>query len=143
MSADNLISKLDKVRRTGPGTFLACCPAHDDKSPSLAIRELSDGRILLHCFAGCEVESVLSTIGLTFTDLFPERECQYAKSERHPFPAGDVLRTIGFEALVVATASTAMLDGECLSPIDRDRLLLAVARIQGAVGMAFGGNRHA
>jgi DNA primase len=47
MSAEALLAHLDKVRRTGAGRWIARCPAHDDKSPSLAIRELDDGRTLI------------------------------------------------------------------------------------------------
>jgi hypothetical protein len=50
----------------------ACCPAHDDISPSLSIREVDDGRILIHCFSGCEVHSVVAAVGLELSDLFPK-----------------------------------------------------------------------
>ena len=49
-----LLSHLEGVRRVGKERFVACCPAHGDKHPSLAIRETYDGVLLLHCFAGCE-----------------------------------------------------------------------------------------
>lgn len=49
-----------------------CCPHHEDNGPSLAVDELGDGRILIHCFAGCSSTNVLSAIGLSLTDLFPE-----------------------------------------------------------------------
>lgn len=65
MSADTLLSRLDKVKQTGQGRWLACCPAHDDKNPSLSVRELDDGRMLLHCFTGCDVHSVLNALSLT------------------------------------------------------------------------------
>jgi len=52
MSATPVLDRLDKVKQTGPDRWIACCPAHDDKSPSLAVRELDDGRILLHDFGG-------------------------------------------------------------------------------------------
>lgn len=45
--AQNLIDRLQKVRRTGQGRWIACCPAHNDKSPSLAVRELADERVLI------------------------------------------------------------------------------------------------
>lgn len=136
----NLFAHLDKVKRTGAGTWTACCPAHDDRGPSLAVRELDDGRILLHCFAGCDVHDVLAAVGLTFCDLFPER-LKPAKSERRPFPASDVLRCVAFEAMVVAAAAVALLAGEPFSEIDRERLILAASRIQAALtaaGVSYG-----
>lgn len=56
------------VRRTGNG-FLALCPAHDDRNPSLSITPAED-RLLLHCFAGCSVEAITAAIGLSLSDLF-------------------------------------------------------------------------
>ena len=64
MNIDNLLSRLHKVKKTGPDRWLACCPAHEDKTPSMAIRELGDGRILIHDFAGCSVEAILDAVGL-------------------------------------------------------------------------------
>lgn len=68
---EQILNRLDKSNRYGNG-YMARCPAHDDKNPSLKLTELSDGRILIHCFAGCATHDVLSAIGLTINDLFPE-----------------------------------------------------------------------
>jgi hypothetical protein len=141
MSAENLLSRLERVKRTGAGRYQARCPAHDDKGPSLSIRELDDGRVLVHCFAGCDVHSVLSAAGLVFDDLFPPRELgHHAKREGRPFPAADILRAIAFEVLVVAVAGSSMLAGEQFNVVDRDRLFLAVGRIQAALDA--GGLNH-
>jgi hypothetical protein len=133
MSADNLLQHLNKVKRTKPGNWLACCPAHDDKSPSLSVRELDDGRILVHCFSGCSVEEILGAVGMTFSDLFPEKEIQHGKPERRPFPAVDILKAIAFEALIVALAGSSLLAGHPFTEIDRARLMVAVGRIQSAL----------
>lgn len=136
MSAETLLSRLDKVRRTGPGRWVARCPAHDDRGPSLSVRELEDGRALLKCFAGCTVHEVVQAVGLSLSDLFPEKlsnEAHAIKGERRPFPAADVLRCIAFEALVVLTAGAALLAGQPFSDADRARLVVAVGRIQAAL----------
>lgn len=133
---DNLLSKLDKVKKTAPDRYLACCPAHDDKSPSMAIRELEDGRILLHCFSGCSVPEIVVAVGLELSDLFPPREAGHGKPERRPFPAADVLRAIGYEALVVSAAAVTMLSGEPFTQVDRDRLIVAAGRIQAGLTAA-------
>ena len=67
-----LLDRLHKVRRTGGG-WTALCAAHYDREPSLSINEGDDGRILLYCHAGCPTESVLTTLDMTFRDLFPRR----------------------------------------------------------------------
>lgn len=141
MSADILLQHLRKIKRTRPGNWLACCPAHDDKSPSLTVRELDDGRVLVHCFAGCSVEEILSAVGLTFSDLFPEKEIQHGKPERRPFPAVDILRAIAFEALIVYLAARALSTGSPLSDYDQERLLVAAGRIRAALDA--GGIHHA
>ena len=136
MSADALLARLEKVKRTGPDRWQARCPAHDDRGPSLAVRDLVDGRVLLHCFAGCDVHSVLSAISLDMAALFPEREIELGKPEGRPFPAADVLRCLAFEALVVATAGAALFTGQPFSEADRTRLMLAVSRIHEALTAA-------
>ena len=69
---DLLLQRLSKVVSRGQNRYMACCPAHDDKNPSLAISQLPDGRILLKCFAGCDVMSVMQAVGLSVSDLFPD-----------------------------------------------------------------------
>lgn len=136
-STENLLSRLDKVKRTGPGTWLARCPAHEDRGPSLSIRETDDGRILVHCFAGCEPHDVLSAVGLTLGDLFSQGAVtQHGRPERRPFPAADVLRAVAFEALVVSAAAVALLAGQPFGEADRARLILAASRIQAALSAA-------
>ena len=136
MSADTILDRLNKVRQTGANTWTACCPAHEDKSPSLSITEKDDGIVLLHCFAGCSVEDVLDSIGLTFDSLFPPRDVGYRKPARRPFPATDALRIIGREALVVCAGAVSVCDGKPLSAADRQRLVEAGSRIQGALNAA-------
>ena len=128
---DNLLSRLDKVRQSGPDSWMARCPAHEDKSASLSIRH-ADEKMLIHCFAGCSVHEVVGAIGLEISDLFPPRE-SYGKPERRPFPAMDALRGIAFEALVVSAAASALLAGHPFTQVDRERLSMAAARIQSAL----------
>ena len=135
-NVDNLLSRLDRVKQTKPDSWMACCPAHADRSASLSIRELDDGRILVHCFAGCLVDEVIGAAGLSIDELFPPRPTHHSKPERRPFPAADVLRAIGFEALVVAAAGASLLAGTPFSEVDRERLMLAVHRIQSAMTAA-------
>lgn len=58
------------ARSLGRGRYMANCPAHEDRSPSLSIREGKDGRVLVHCFAGCTFAAILASSGLTPRDLF-------------------------------------------------------------------------
>ena len=59
MTADSIARAL-KARRSGSG-WMAKCPAHDDNNPSLSIREV-DGKVLLHCHAGCGQRDVIEVL---------------------------------------------------------------------------------
>ena len=140
MSADTLLSRLNRVRQTGHARWLACCPAHDSKSgASLAVRELADGRVLVHDFGGCSVAEVLDAVGLSFDALYPERpEGERSPRERRPFAAMDVLRAVSFEALIAATAASNLAQGLTLADGDRARLWTAAGRLQAAAEIAHG-----
>jgi hypothetical protein len=69
---DTLLAAADGGRRVG-GQWLVRCPAHDDRKPSLAVRERDDGVLLLRCHAGCATEDILDALNLEFADLYPER----------------------------------------------------------------------
>lgn len=138
MGIEDVLSRLTKVKPSGKGRWNACCPSHQDKSPSLSLRELDDGRILLHCFGGCDVGEILGAIGMTLEDLFPKRLSD-ARAERAPFNAMDVLRGIGFELTIVAMCGSKLVLHP-LSEQDRQRLFVAVGRISEALRLA--GVRH-
>ena len=70
VTAEQIADQLH-ARRSGAG-WIGRCPAHEDRSPSLSIREGDDGRVLLHCFAGCSIESICEAVGLKVSYLFPE-----------------------------------------------------------------------
>ena len=128
---DNILSRLEKVKGRN-GAYTACCPAHTDKSPSLAIRELDDGRILMKCFADCSVQDIMGSIGMEIGDLFPDTKKDLPPVKRKYY-ASDLLRVIEFEAWVVSVVAHTMSTGKKLSETDRDRMKVATARIMEAV----------
>jgi hypothetical protein len=138
MTVSKIIDRLSKVKATGSGKWIALCPAHADRSPSLAVRELDDGRTLIHCFAGCTPVAVLDAIGLQFTDLYAERLGHHFQRERRPFPAAQVLAAVAFEALVASVAASNVATGRSLTEADRVRLLDAASRLQKAVEVMHG-----
>jgi hypothetical protein len=138
---ENLISRLDKVKGRN-GSWTARCPAHADKGPSLAVREGEDGRVLLHCFAGCQTANVLGAIGMDMTDLFPpdEKRRDYAvtgkPSMKPAFFASDLMRIIHFEALVVQIVAFDIANGKTPNQETRGRMLTAYQRIDEATRYA-------
>jgi len=134
MSFEALLDRLDGVKPTGPGRFMARCPAHADKSPSLGVKDCGDGFTIVNCLAGCETEDVLAAVGLSFRDLYPEKigsEHSY-KPVRQRFDARQVLRVLRSETTLVAIAAENIAEGITLSDEDRDRVFNAACRIRAA-----------
>jgi hypothetical protein len=134
-----LLSRLDGVRQCG-SDYVAKCPAHDDRSPSLTVAETPDGRILLHCFAGCEALAVLEACGLSWADVMPPDAGAYRQEHRvrRPFGSFAVLHAVAKEALVVQICAAALAEGTVLPEEDRQRLVLAGARLHEALDMVRG-----
>ena len=99
-AANTILERLEGVKATGKGRWMACCPAHADSSPSLSIRETEDGRVLLYDFAGCETQAVLDALGLGLSDLFDVPLGHHFDPIRGGFTARELLDSIAHETLV-------------------------------------------
>jgi AAA domain len=77
---ENVLARLKGVRKSLHG-WVACCPAHRDREPSLSIGLGDEGQVLLICFAGCSLDSIVKAMGITVADLFPTAA---AASESQP-----------------------------------------------------------
>jgi hypothetical protein len=139
LKVDDFLSRLEKVKATQNGHWIARCPAHADKHPSMTVRETPEGIVLVHCFAGCDVESILSAVGMDFDALFPDKPLENAtKPIRRPFPAADVLEALADESRLIALAAANVRSGVTLSDADYQRLMVAAERIQVARNYALG-----
>ena len=126
MSLTTVLQKFERVKETTPGKFVALCTGHADKSPSLTIRETDDGRVLLHCFAGCPTEHVLAGAGLTFADLFPERP----RSDRPRGPSRAQQSEIDLALIVVEIAKAERTRGVQHSESDLATIRKSVALLK-------------
>jgi hypothetical protein len=128
---DLILPLLTKVRKRQPGQWSACCPAHEDRGPSLSVRENSDGAVLVHCFAGCSVDAVLGALGLALSDLFPPRAKSGREPQRQPrlLTAPQALELLDAEATFIAVAAANIANGVNLTQPDLDRLLQAAGRV--------------
>lgn len=141
MDVNLLLNRLRKVKATGRDKWLACCPAHDDKNPSLSVRVAENGTILIRCWGGCGAADVIGAVGLSFSDLFPQAlpPQQHSRPRiRQPFTADDALRCLASEAGVIAIAAADIVEGRKLSTVDSERIDLAMGRITDAVGYVYG-----
>lgn len=133
--AEKMLSHLVWVKQTGAGKWQAVCPAHDDKHPSLNIKERDDGALLLKCWAGCSAAEIVSAVGLELSDLFPKSEnfdqTRAPRREIRPWSALDVLRALTHEVTIVAVCA-GRLNSAGLTPEDAARLSLATQRLWAA-----------
>lgn len=106
INIDDIVRGL-QGRRSG-NSWVACCPAHDDHTPSLTIRE-SNGKILVRCHAGCTQAEVIDALRLR--GLWPETERrEWARPFVDPDHAGDMLRAAYWARSVVMLAEWLLED---------------------------------
>lgn len=128
---DQVLERLDGVKQTRPDRWLARCPAHDDRSPSLAITETSEGTILIKCWAGCSAPEIVNAVGLALKDLFPPRfdGTTHQASKPPRFSAHEVVKTVITEATILELAYRTLERGDALSLTDQGRVWLAIDTI--------------
>jgi hypothetical protein len=130
MTAETLVAKLDGVQGRGP-RWRAICPAHASKNRtrSLAIFEADDGRVLVKCFAGCDVSAIVAAVGLQIDDLFqPRPVADGAPRPRRPWSARDVAHALEAEAAVAWVVLTDIAAGKPITKTDRERAGVAADR---------------
>ena len=72
MTLQEIVGHFEVSRKNGTNSYQCKCPVHLDNKASLTISE-RNGKILLHCHAGCDTREILEAVGLTFKDLGEHR----------------------------------------------------------------------
>lgn len=127
--AGRLTARLESVQWKHNQRVVACCPAHEDKHPSLVI-DIKDDRLLLYCPAGCSTEAIVSAVGLTLADLFvswPVAEWQRKKSLHADKQS---LMHARHELWILAQCLNTRLDDGILPDEHREREQLAAKRLK-------------
>lgn len=138
-NVSNFLALLQGVRKTGDGTWIARCCAHDDRSPSLTVAEKEDGRILIHCFAGCSADEVMGAVGLTMKDLMPENVGYLLKRpDRRPFNPYDVLAAVIDDLTVCLVLAKDMQAGRVIDASESLLLAKLIGRVTMAIHLAGG-----
>ena len=136
MKAEALLSRLTKVKRIGAGRWKACCPAHQDKTPSLSIRETDAGVVLLHCFGeGCAAADIVAAVGMEVSDLFtdlPMRQDKPGKAIVSQVQAMEVLDEALIELLIIASDMAEKADPATRSRINR--IIFVLNRLKDLTG---------
>lgn len=68
-----ILPRFEGVTDYGAHQFGALCPVHGDTKPSLSLKFLDDGRVLVMCHAGCEFKDIVAATGLKPADFFPPK----------------------------------------------------------------------
>lgn len=136
MSIDTFLSHVKGVRKAGKRAWLCSCPSHADSSPSLKVTHAEDGRVLIHCFAGCSPGEVLGAVGLSMEDLFEEPLYHRGKQLKRGIYPRDVLIALKTEIMIVMISSFDLRKGKALSEVDQERLGLAYERLAEAIELA-------
>jgi hypothetical protein len=90
LAFEDLLALLERVHRVGEDRATARCPAHGDRSPSLSIRAGDDGRVLVHCHAGCRFAEIVAALGIEPRQLFPESDAPWRPTRPRRDPEREV-----------------------------------------------------
>lgn len=143
---DNLtaiIGRLSKVKRTGDGKYVALCPIHGEKTPSLGITQKPDGVLLLHCF-GCGASGVdiCNALGIDPANLFPPSDDpKYQKQSRGGFSAWQLLHALHGDLIRLLIIANDLGKINVLSGDDRDFVAEIVLRLNDGFSYLDGGTR--
>ncbi len=130
MSVENLLARLEKVRSCGNGKWMACCPAHQDRNPSLGIKLLDDGKILINCLSGgCAAGDVMAAVGLSLKDLFPDGPIYHRSQGMPDWKVKKYQAALEEEQLVWDISQADIEKGNPLTPEGMQRARLAASRI--------------
>lgn len=126
-----ILSRLQRVRQTGPSTWTASCPGplhkRGDRNPSLSIRANESGIPLLCCHTGCDTGDLLAAIGLTFADLYPDHNGRHpdfwGSHPKFPWvPWRDVFNALRLDLTACGLAFRDLAAGKSFTPEEAEQL---------------------
>lgn len=125
MDAESIARALDKPRKYGR-SWMACCPAHDDRNPSLTITDGDDGKTLVHCFSGCSQADVIKALrarGL-WPDATPRQRYQAEQREHR--------QSIEHHRLILEIARSDLKRGKRVSQDDHKQIKQSIELLRRA-----------
>ena len=152
LSTDEIVRRLVDVhgrparstssRKGAVSTVLVGCPgrghAHGDRNPSLSVSAMPDGSTRLHCFAGCESDDLLASIGLTWRSIRPLRTATIRPASPMAPSAGERRRAAEVIAGLATVRSFTANDAARSFTAERGWNHMVVAELGGRV-VAIGG----
>jgi hypothetical protein len=110
---------------------MACCPAHKDKSPSLAIKFTND-KPIFYCFAGCSFEEIIGAAGLTRDDLMGDRIEKYHANHPRIDPYR-LLDSLAMDAFRLGLIAARIANGNEVQPDELAKCVEIASSFQTAV----------
>ncbi len=127
---NTVLNHLERVKQTGSDKWQASCPTslhqHGDRSQGLSLKQAEDGRVLLHCHAGCAADSIVSAIGLSLSDLFPKDQSFQPKRG----PSRRAIEAAQLEAEMAFVFVELVAHNKPLNPGDKASFQKAVDRLK-------------
>ena len=75
VTPEEVARQLEKAKTTDSGkSYMACCPAHNDRNPSLSISSGKTADIVFNCFAGCSQDEVIAALESKGVKFRPDRQ---------------------------------------------------------------------
>ena len=128
---DRVLACLPDAKPSGRDRWRTWCRICSGNNSALSVGVGKNGGVVMRCFKSeCSVESIVASIGLSVSDLFPERLTGSAPMrKRGLLTAGQALDLLTFEASLVRLAAQNLAGGHALTEADRERLNTAAARV--------------
>ena len=124
---EQILQRLEKVRRQGD-EYMACCPVHDDNSPSMTVRDVGD-KVLMYCFGcGAKGPEIITALGLPMSLIFKENNPDYDKKKWL------LDKTRSEDEMLIAIYDAAKSRGERIRSSDLQRYRLAKSRQEAREG---------
>ena len=138
---DTLLPLLQSAKPSGKNRWMARCPAHEDKYPSLSVRRFDDDAISVKCFSGCTTAEILSAVGLNPSDLFPQnelpRDYPFQRPRTKSIPYLEILTNLREDLLALSVGFGKLKQGHLLTLEDLERLDTAALRIYSIATQSF------
>lgn len=139
MNIDDILSRLEKVKQYNDQHWVACCPAHDDKTPSLAIKLGEEDRVLMKCWAGCAIDEIVSAMDLSLGDLMGDAPKTHSNHRRgNRLSPTVVLKALASNILLAGIIVCDVAKAGCATEEQKNKLLGLSGAFQEAVDYVAG-----
>jgi hypothetical protein len=134
VTVDEMLGRLKRVRKSGTG-WIASCPAHDDRSPSLSVNKGDKQEILIKCHAGCQVSEICAALSIRDSDLcsassngnHQNGEGNAEKSKESPSKLQFESSFQGTDEMVEAMQAAMARSPECLAYVESRGISVRIA----------------